>query len=95
MIHWKGSTTVHIQLWVQPKASKTEVVGPYKDAIKIRVASPPVEGKANEEVIRFLSKQLKVPKSQIQIIKGLSSRNKLVEIVGVDPAQVQEVFQEE
>lgn len=71
------------------------MVGPYKDAIKIRVASPPVEGKANEEVIRFLSKQLKVPKSQIQIIKGLSSRNKLVEIVGVDPAQVQEVFQEE
>ncbi len=73
---------------VQPKASRTESAGIHGDAIKIRVAAPPVEGAANEELIRFLAGEFAVPFSSVQIEKGLSGRRKLVRLRGVTADRV-------
>jgi uncharacterized protein (TIGR00251 family) len=75
---------------VQPRASRTEVVGAHGDAIKIRLVSPPVDGAANEELIAFLSKKLGVSKSAVRIVKGDQGRDKLVEIDGLSEEEVRE-----
>jgi uncharacterized protein (TIGR00251 family) len=72
-----------IKVYLQPKSSKNEIVGPYRDGIKVRVTAPPVEGKANEALIRFLAKEFGVPSSCIEIIKGRHSREKTLRISGV------------
>ncbi|OGQ49140.1 MAG: YggU family protein [Deltaproteobacteria bacterium RIFCSPLOWO2_02_FULL_47_10] len=69
-----------IKIYIQPGASKNEIVGKHGDAIKIRLTAPPIEGRANEALVDFLAKEYKVPKSKIEIIKGHFSRQKLVKI---------------
>ena len=73
-------------LWihVQPRASRTEVVGWHGDAVKIRIKAPPVDGAANVELIRFLSKAIGVSRQAVQITAGASARRKRVKIDGVD-----------
>lgn len=63
---------------VQPGASKNSISGYYGDSLKICLNAPPVDGKANEELIKFLSKTLDIPKSAILIMSGETSRSKLV-----------------
>ena len=75
-------------MYVQPRASRTEVTGLHGDAIKLRVAAPPVEGEANLEVRRFLAKQLSVPLAAVQLTHGESGRRKTVEVAGVSAAFV-------
>ena len=82
------SSAVH--LYVQPRTSKTEVVGRHGDAIKIRVKAPPVDGAANEELIRFLAKRFKVPRKAVELVSGSSSRHKQIAIEGVTPAEIVE-----
>lgn len=77
---------VRISIYVQPRASRTEVVGLHADAIKLRVAAPPVEGEANEEVVRFLAKKLGVANSAVSVVSGGSSRRKVIDVSGVTPA---------
>lgn len=69
-----------ISIRVIPNASKTEVAGKEGATWKIRLAAPPVEGKANEALVEFLSDSLDVAKSSINIIRGQSSKQKIVEI---------------
>jgi len=71
--------TVHIQ----PNASTTECVGIHGDAIKIRVAAPPVDGAANDELIRFLARRLSLPSTSVQIHSGAGGRHKRVLVKGV------------
>jgi uncharacterized protein len=71
--------TVHIQ----PKASTTECVGIHGAAIKIRVAAPPVDGAANEELIRFLARRLSIPSTSVLIHSGAGGRHKRVLAKGV------------
>ncbi len=71
-----------IKVYLQPKSSKNELVGPYRDGIKVKVTAPPVEGKANEALIRFLSKELGISPSSIEMIKGHHSREKTLRILG-------------
>ena len=71
--------TVHIQ----PKASTTECVGIHGNAIKIRVAAPPVDGAANEKLIRFLARALSLPLAAVHIESGISGRRKRVRLSGV------------
>lgn len=78
---------VRLHLWIQPNASKSEVIGPYENSLKIKIKAPPVEGKANQEVIEFLSKKLAISKKNINIIRGDSSRKKCVEILGLTEMQ--------
>lgn len=79
---------VRIRVRVQPRASRTEVAGEHDGALRIRVAAPPVEGEANEALVRFLSKRLRVAASRVTVVSGASSRTKRVEVEGVDAADV-------
>ena len=71
-----------------PNAKKTEYAGVYGDAVKIRLSSPPLEGKANAELLRFLSKSLGVSKNEIKIVAGETSRNKLLSLENFDLAAI-------
>ena len=81
-----GSLTARLVLHVVPRASKTAVVGNHGDAVKIRIAAPPVDGAANAELIRFLAKRLGVARSAIAITAGASGRRKTVTITGLETA---------
>ena len=71
-----------LTLHVQPNARRNEITGLYGDALKIRIAAPAVDNKANAELIDFLSELLGIPKSAIVISRGATSRRKVVEITG-------------
>ncbi|MFS8638416.1 MAG: DUF167 domain-containing protein [Gemmatimonadota bacterium] len=74
---------VRIPVRAQPRASRSELAGEYDGALKVRLAAPPVEGAANEELVRFLARLLGVPKSAVRVVSGESGRNKMVEVEGV------------
>ncbi|MFN2315266.1 MAG: DUF167 domain-containing protein [Gemmatimonadales bacterium] len=79
---------VRLQLYIQSRASKTEIAGVHGDALKIRLAAPPVDGAANEALVRFLSEQLGVPRSDVILVAGMSGRRKTVMVEGVGEEQV-------
>jgi uncharacterized protein (TIGR00251 family) len=81
-----------IAVRVQPRASRTEIAGAYGDAVKIRVAAPPVDGAANTELVAFLAKRFGVPKSSVRIVKGDRGRDKLVEVDGVSDEEVRRLM---
>lgn len=72
-----------IKIKVEPRSSRSGVVGQYGDALKVKLAAPPVEGKANEELIKVLAKEFGISKKDIEIISGHSSKNKVVRLTGV------------
>jgi uncharacterized protein (TIGR00251 family) len=65
---------------VQPGARRSEVVGPHGDALRIRVAGPAVDGRANAELVRFLAGHLGVPARDVEIVRGHTSRTKVVRV---------------
>jgi uncharacterized protein (TIGR00251 family) len=71
-----------LKIYLKPKSSKNEIVGPYRDGLKVMVTAPPVEGKANEALIRFLAKELGISPSSVEIVKGHHSREKTLRILG-------------
>ncbi len=77
---------------IQPRASKNEIVAREGGGIKIRLTAPPVDGAANEALIRFLSDILSVPKSQIEIVSGHASRDKIVRISGISPGDAERIL---
>ena len=77
--------TVTITLHIQPGAKKTEVVGIHGDALKIRLAAPPVDGKANAALIAFIAERLGAPKARVHLKSGHSSRRKLIEVEAPPP----------
>ena len=79
---------VTLRLHIQPGAKKTEVVGLHGEALKIRLAAPPVDGKANACLIAFLSDQLGVARAAISLVSGDTSRAKRVRIDRVGAALV-------
>ncbi len=87
-----GDRGVILRLHIQPGAKKTEVAGLHGDALKIRLAAPPMDGKANACLIAFLADQLGVTKAAISLVSGDTSRAKRVRIDGVDPALAKRVF---
>lgn len=81
-------STAKISIYVQPRASKTCVVGFHDGAVKIRLAAPPVDGAANAALVEFIADKLGVAKSRVRVVAGLSSRRKVVEVEGVDESIV-------
>jgi len=69
-----------LKVYLQPKSSRNEIVGPYRDGIKVRVTAAPVEGKANEALLRFLAKEFGVTPSSIEIVRGHRSREKIIRV---------------
>lgn len=68
---------------VVPRASRSEIVGEHDGALRVRIAAPPVEGAANEELVQTLSSALSVPRRAVEIMSGHGSKTKLVRVVGV------------
>lgn len=77
-----------IALYCQPGAKNTEVQGEHNGRLKIRLAAPPIEGKANEALIQWLSKTLEIKRSQIELLAGDLSRLKRVKIAGITAEQL-------
>jgi len=77
-----------LTLHIQPGARKTEIVGLHGEALKIRLAAPPVDGKANAALLGFLAKACGVSKSAVELLSGDTSRAKRVRLRGADPARV-------
>lgn len=76
---------------VTPRARKNEVAEILSDGtVRIRLAAPPVEGKANEALLEFLSDVLGVPRSSIEIVAGQTGRDKLISVLDLDAATVQQ-----
>lgn len=73
-------TTWSVSLWIQPGAKKTEPMGVFDEKLKLRLNAPPVEGKANTALIKYLSKTLAIRQSKIVLQTGALSRHKTVHI---------------
>jgi uncharacterized protein (TIGR00251 family) len=71
-----------LQIRVEPRSSRPGIAGPYGDAIKVRLKSPPVDGRANSELIGLLSKEYGIPRQDVEIICGRNSKNKVVRLRG-------------
>jgi uncharacterized protein (TIGR00251 family) len=76
------STGIALSLYCQPGAKQTKIVGIHDGCLKISLQAPALENKANEHLLAWLSKQLKVPQKQIQFLSGQNSRKKRLEIWG-------------
>ena len=85
-----GGVTIKVR--VQPRAPRTEIVGEHAGALKLRVAAPPVDGKANEECRRFLAKLFEVSATSVEIISGDSSRDKVIRIRSISARRVLEAL---
>jgi uncharacterized protein (TIGR00251 family) len=86
MVAWRheeiadGRVAIQLTLHVQPGAKRTEVAGTHGDALKIRLAAPPVDGKANAELLRYLAHAFGVPQRHVTLVRGDASRQKIVRI---------------
>jgi len=77
-----------LRVIVQPKASEDRVVGFHGGALKVKVTTPPTGGKANQKLIEILAERFNTGRSNIEIIQGHTSRNKVLRIWNVNPNQV-------
>lgn len=77
---------------VIPRAARNEIVGVEGDAVKVRLNAPPVEGRANEALVKFFAQELGVARAQVEILRGDTSRHKVVRVRGVALAKIQELL---
>ncbi len=82
-----GEDSITLTLHIQPGAKKSGIAGLHGDALKIRLAAPPIEGRANEALLKYMARLFDVPLRQIVLLQGEQSRHKVVSIKGsqVDP----------
>ncbi len=81
---------VEIAITVVPRSSRCEIAGVQNEMLKVKLTSPPAEGKANAQCIEFIAKLLSISKSQIAIIQGKTSRRKVLKINGVTEKELKE-----
>jgi len=81
-----SGTGVRLTVHVRPGAAATAITKPHGDAIGVRLAARPVDGKANRELVEFLSRQLGVPRRAVTLVAGETSRRKIVQVAGIDAA---------
>ena len=84
--------STRVRLRVAPGAQRAGVVGRHGEAWKVRVAAPPEGGRANEAVVRLLAETLRVPREAVTLVSGHGGRDKIVELTGLDPFQVEQRF---
>lgn len=83
---------IKVRLYIQPQSSKNQIIGLHDGALKVKIQAPPIEGKANDEIIYFFSKLLKIPKSQLEILKGDLSRHKTLAILGISKETFEKII---
>ena len=77
-----------LRLHVQPKAAKSKVVGLFDGCLKLAIQAPPVDGRANDEVLRFLARVFEVPLRHLELVAGAKGRRKQVAVSGLSAAVV-------
>lgn len=89
---WLTSTAngVRIQVKVQPRSSKNEIIGFTGDFLRVRLTAPPVEGEANKALVKYLGQLFGCPGGRIKILRGAAARRKLVEITGLTEETVRQ-----
>lgn len=87
--------SVLLQVYVQPKGSRTKIVGVHDGRLKIAVAAPPVDGKANKELLSFLASLLKVGKKELLLKSGQQSRRKTVRFLAPDLLTAQKMIEKQ
>ncbi len=83
---------VSLSIRIQPRASKNEIVTMDSGGLKIRLTAPPVDGAANEALVKFLATTLSIPKSHVEIVSGHTSREKIVRISGISNAEMKRLL---
>jgi uncharacterized protein (TIGR00251 family) len=76
---------------IVPRASRSELTGEQSGALRVRIAAAPVEGAANQELIKLLAKTFKLPQKAVEIVSGAASKNKIVRIQGADATRLQQL----
>ncbi|HWP98035.1 MAG TPA: DUF167 domain-containing protein [Syntrophomonadaceae bacterium] len=79
----EGKNSLRMEVKVQPKASRNQILGEWEGALKVRLTAPPVEGEANQALLTFLAAELHISRRNISILRGESSRQKLLQIEGI------------
>ncbi|MGH9846940.1 MAG: DUF167 domain-containing protein [Blastocatellia bacterium] len=79
---------------VQPRASRSQIAGELNGALKIRLAAPPVDGEANDELIRLLARLFDLPRGQIALLSGQTSKNKVVRVCGISRGACERILLE-
>lgn len=94
---WLETTAkgLRLRIHAQPGAKRSETAGLHGDALKVRLQAPPVEGRANDELIKFLAKRLGCRRQQISLVSGELSREKVVIIEGLAEADVRRIMEVE
>jgi uncharacterized protein (TIGR00251 family) len=83
------AVSTRLRLRVAPGAARASVVGRHGDAWKVRVAAPPEGGRANDAVVRLLAETLALPREAVTLVSGHGARDKIVELAGVGPDQIE------
>jgi uncharacterized protein len=86
-------TGVEIDIKVLPRSSRSEIVGVFDGAVKVKLSSPPVDGAANAELIKLFAKTFGISKSSVEIIGGLASRSKRLALHNVNAEKVCSILQ--
>ena len=81
-------TVVRVWVHVQPRASRSEIIGQHGAALKVRLQAPPVDGAANEALVQLIADSLGVSRRSVRVVAGATSRTKTVEVVGTTEAAV-------
>lgn len=81
--------STRVRLRVAPGASRAVVVGRHGDAWKVRVTAPPEGGRANDAVVELLADTLSVPRAAVSLVSGHGARDKIVELTGLGPTQIE------
>ena len=89
MFH-ETSDGITFNVKIIPRAKRNEIVGIEGDALKIRLNAPPVDGRANEALVKFLAEELGVPRANIEIVRGETSRHKVVRVTKLKIAELRQ-----
>ena len=76
----KTDDIITLTIYVQPGAKHNEIIGMHGDALKIKLATPPIDGRANKALVRYIARLFEVPLSQITLKRGAKSRHKIIEV---------------
>jgi uncharacterized protein (TIGR00251 family) len=87
------SSSARIEVYVQPRAARTELAGLHDGLLKIRVAAPPVDGAANAALVEFIADRVGIAKSRVRVAAGLTSRRKCLVIEGLEKEAVMKALQ--
>ena len=85
---------VLIRIYVQPRTSRNAIIGIYDDAVKLAITAPPVDGKANAAVVKYLASFFRIKKKDLEIISGLQSRRKSLLVTGLSEEEIRARMQE-